>query len=81
MSGQMMIRIDEETKERFQRLARMEGKSASEKVRELVENYIHKADISLVVDDLWARVGTRLRERKVTEDDVERAIRESRESR
>jgi predicted DNA-binding protein len=81
MSGQLMIRIDEETKERFQRLSRMEGKSASEKLRELVENYIRKADISLVVDDLWGRVGGRLRERGVSEADVERSIRESRGSR
>lgn len=81
MGGQMMIRIDEETKERFQRLARMEGKNASEKVRELVESYIRKADISLVAEDLWERVGGQLRQRGVTEADVERAIRESRNQR
>ena len=43
MTKQMVIRIDEETKERFQRVSRMEGKTASEKMRELIENYVRKA--------------------------------------
>ena len=74
----MVIRIDDETKERFQRVSRMEGKSASEKLRELIENYVRKADISLVVDDLWERIGAKANEKGVGEKDVERIIRETR---
>jgi len=78
MAKQMVIRIDDETKERFQQVSRMEGKSASEKLRELIENYVRKADISLVVDDLWERIGAKAKEKGVGEKDVERIIRETR---
>jgi len=81
MAKQMVIRIDEETKERFQRVSRMEGKTASEKMRELIESYVRKADLSQVVDDLWERIGTKARKSGVSEEDVDRIIRETRTSR
>jgi predicted DNA-binding protein len=81
MSKQMVIRIDEETKERFQRVSRMEGKTASEKMRELIESYVRKADLSQVVDDLWERIGSKARKSGVSEEDVDRIIRETRTSR
>jgi len=77
----MVIRIDEETKERFQRVSRMEGKTASEKMRELIESYVRKADLSQVVDDLWERIGSKARKSGVSEEDVDRIIRETRTSR
>ena len=40
MGSQIVVKIDEEKKEKFQRLVRMEGKSASGKIREMVEDYI-----------------------------------------
>jgi predicted DNA-binding protein len=81
MAKQMVIRIDEETKERFRRVSRMEGKTASEKMRELIESYLRKADLSQVVDDLWERIGSKARKRGVSEEDVDRIIRETRTSR
>jgi len=81
MAKQMVIRIDDKIKERFQRVSRMEGKSASEKLRELIENYVRKADISQVVDDLWERIGAKAQQKGITEKDVERIIREARDSR
>lgn len=81
MAKQMVIRIDEETKERFQRVSRMEGKTASEKMRELIESYVRKADLSQVVDDLWERIGTKARKSGVSEEDVDRIIQETRTSR
>jgi predicted DNA-binding protein len=80
MSKQLVVRIDDETKARFQRVSRMEGKTSSEKLRELVENYIRKADLSQVADDLWLRIGSRAQERQLTEADVEQAIGEVRRS-
>jgi len=61
MSTNLIVRIEETTQKRFSRLVRIEGKSASEKVHELIDGYIKKADIGVVVDDLWDRVGTKLR--------------------
>jgi predicted DNA-binding protein len=81
MAKQMVIRIDDETKERFQRVSRMEGKTASEKLRELIENYVRKADLSQVVDDLWDRIGAKAQKNGVSVRDVDRIIRETRASR
>ena len=81
MTRQMVIRIDEETKEKFQRVSRMEGKTASEKMRELIDNYVRKADLSQVVDDLWERIGAKARHTGFSEKDVDRIIRETRASR
>jgi predicted DNA-binding protein len=81
MTRQMVIRIDDETRERFQRVSRMEGKTASEKMRELIENYIRKADLSQVVDDLWDRIGTKADKQGVKAGDVDRIIRETRTNR
>ena len=81
MATQMVIRIDEETKERFQRVSLMEGKTASEKMRELIENYVRKADLSQVVDDLWDRIGAKAQKNGVSVKDVDRIIRETRASR
>ncbi|MDP2168415.1 MAG: ribbon-helix-helix protein, CopG family [Thermodesulfovibrionales bacterium] len=80
MGAQMIIRIDPKTKDKFYRAARMEGKTASEKVREMVEDYIEKSDLSAVVDDLWGRFSEKARTRGITEADVERTIREVRVS-
>lgn len=80
MTRQMVVRIDDETKERFQRVSRMEGKTASEKMRELIENFVRKADLSQVVDDLWDRIGAKADKQGVNAKDVDRIIRETRAS-
>jgi len=46
MSTQMIIRIDDEVKNRLNKLARLEGKTTSAMVRELIEKYIKERDIS-----------------------------------
>lgn len=81
MTTQLAIRIDEETKEKFARISRQEGKTASEKMRELIEAYVRKADLSLVVDDIWGRIGETMRQDGVTDDEVDRVIREVRAAR
>jgi len=81
MSTSLIIRIEETTKKRFSRLVRIEGKSVSEKVREMIDGSIRKADIGPIVDDIWDRVGTKMRKKGVRERDVAQAIREVRSSR
>ena len=75
MSDQLVIRIDKKTKAKFYELARMEGKTASEKVREMVETYIRSMDISSVVDGLWERAGARMKEKGFGEKDIKKAVR------
>ena len=81
MNTQLVIRLDEATKERFARISRQEGKTASEKMRELINTYIRKADLSLVADDIWESIGERMRKDGVTADDIDRVIAEARASR
>ena len=57
MTTQMIIRMDSEVKDRFNKLARVEGKTTSQMVRELIEDYIKERDIGTYIDDLWGRIG------------------------
>ncbi|MBN2501674.1 MAG: CopG family transcriptional regulator [Anaerolineales bacterium] len=80
MSTQMIIRIDDELKNKFDRLARQEGKSVSQVVRELVEQYVTSRDMSAHIDELWDRIGTSLISQGVSTEDIQQAIRDVRES-
>jgi len=81
MKTQMIIRIDSEIKNRFNKLARVEGKTTSQMVRELIEDYIKERDIGVYIDDLWGRIGGKLKSRGIRERDINRAIREARKNR
>ena len=78
MSTQMIIRIDNEVKNRLNKLARIEGKTTSEMVRGLIEEYIQERDIGAYIDDLWNRIGKKLKAKGVTPGKIETAIREAR---
>ncbi len=80
MSTQMIIRIDDEVKSRLNRLARTEGKTTSEMVRELIEGHIKERDISAYIDDLWKRTGRKLKSKGVTPAAIEKAIKASRKN-
>jgi predicted DNA-binding protein len=78
MTTQMIIRIDPEIKNRLNKLARIEGKTTSQMVRELIEEYIKERDIGAYIDDLWNRIGERLRNKGVKQRDIDKAIKEAR---
>ncbi len=81
METQLIVRIDRDTKQRFSRIARMEGKTASTKVRELVSSYIEENDFSRLVGDLWDRTSKKLKKKGVTEKGVRDAIKSVRSTR
>jgi predicted DNA-binding protein len=81
MATQITIRIATEVKDRFSKLARMEGKTPSQMVRELIGNYIKKRDIGAYVDDLWSRIGKKLKSRGTKQEDIGKAIKGARNSR
>jgi len=81
MTTQMIVRIDREVKQRFSKLARVEGKTSSQMMRELIEDYIKERDIGTYVDDLWSRIGGKLKSKGVKQRDISRAIKEVRKSR
>ncbi len=80
MSVQMLIRVDPEFKERLTKMARREGKSNSQMVREIVENYIKERDIEAYIDDLWGRIGTKLKSKGVKQKDIASKIRQARKT-
>jgi len=81
MTTQMIIRIDSGMKNRLNKLARVEGKTTSQMVRELIEDYLREKDIGTYIDDLWDRIGGKLRSKGIDQRDIHRAIKESRKSR
>ena len=78
MTTQMIVRIDPELKTKVNNLAKAEGKSISEVVRELLEDYVKNRDIGLYVDDLWQRIGDKLQARKVSSREIQRSIQQAR---
>lgn len=78
MANQMLIRIEETLKDRFEKIVRNEGKSMSQKVRELIEGYVNDHDIGSYIDDLWGRIGADLKKQKKTTQDIQRAIDQAR---
>lgn len=78
MTTQMIVRIKPELKNKVNSLAKAEGKSVSEVVRELLEDYVKNRDISLYIDDLWNRIGDKLVAHKVGPKEIQHAIKEAR---
>jgi predicted DNA-binding protein len=81
MTTQMIIRMDPDLKDRFNKLVRVEGKTSSQMVRELIEDYIKERDIGTYVDDLWNRIGKKLKSKGIRQRGINRAIKEARRSR
>ena len=78
MSTQMIIRVDPELKERVSALAKAEGKNVSEVVRELLKAYIKERDLSGYIDDLWNRIGGKMRKKGMDRRRVNEVIRQVR---
>ncbi len=81
MPTQLMIRLDDDLKNRLSRLARSEGKTTSQMVRELIRGYIKERDIAAYIDGLWARIGTKLASRGAGPADIAKAVASVREKR
>jgi len=78
MTTQMIIRIESKLKSKLSKLARVEGKTTSQMVRELIEDYIREKDIGSYIDNLWDRIGGKLRAKGINQKDINRTIKESR---
>ena len=78
MSTQMIVRIEPRLKNKVNRFAKAEGKTTSEVVRELLEDYVRSRDIGAYIDDLWDRIGKKLKTKRVGPDEIQRIIQEVR---
>lgn len=81
MATQLLIRLDDDLKSRLSRLARTEGKTTSQMVRELIRGYIKERDIASYIDGLWDRIGSKLAARGVGPADVSKAVSAARKKR
>lgn len=80
MTTQMIIRMDPKLKEKLNKLARTEGKTTSQMVRDLIENYIEEHDIGSYIDNLWDRIGKKLESNGITPADIDKAIKDVRKT-
>jgi predicted DNA-binding protein len=78
MATQMIIRIEPELRDKVGSLARAEGKTTSQVVRNLLEEYVRSRDIGAYVDDLWDRIGRKLSSRGLGVKEVRKAVRAAR---
>jgi len=74
MTTQMIIRIEPTLKNKVSNLAKSEGKSLSELVRELLENYTKERDMGAYIDNLWDSIGQKLYQENINKPDIEEAI-------
>ena len=80
MAEQLLIRLDLELKRKLTKLATMEGKTSTQIVRGLIEDYVKRRDVSSYIDSLWERIGQGLKSAGVGAEDVAKAVREARKS-
>ncbi len=78
MDEKLIIRIDKNLKDDFGKLARIEGKTTSDKVRELMADFISENDFSKIVDDLWARISEKIAGKGFTEKNINDVIKDVR---
>ena len=74
MTTQMIIRVEPALKNKVSNLAKSEGKSLSEVVRELLENYTKERDMGAYIDNLWDSIGKKLSKENINESNIEEAI-------
>lgn len=72
--AQLTVRIDDELKDRLRHLARHEGKTTSDVVRDLVKRYVQDRDRSTFLQNLWRRMQENAEAADMSPDDIERAI-------
>jgi len=78
MATQMIIRVEPTLKNKVSQLAKAEGKNLSELVRELLVKYTKERDMSAHIDNLWDKIGRNFVQNNVSENDIEKAIRDVR---
>ena len=81
MTTQMIVRIDPTLKNKVSNFAKAEGKNVSEIVREQLESYVKNRDIGSYIDDLWKRIGTKIKKKGFGSDDIDSIIKKVRAER
>ena len=80
MEAQLLIRLDQETRDALQKIARSEQRNVSDIMRQLVLDYIKDRDMTSYIDDLWARMGNKMKLHNIDNKRIHKAIQEVRKS-
>ena len=80
MAEQLLIRVDPDLKRKLNKLATMEGKTSTQVVRDLIEDYVKRRDVASYIGILWGRIGQSLKSAGVGSAAVARAVRGVRRS-
>jgi hypothetical protein len=78
MTSQILVRLDKELKDKFQRLSGIERKSVNEKVRELMEEYVREHSMEATMKSLWDEMGRSMKKKGYKESDVAKIIKKVR---
>jgi len=78
MATQILIRVDEDLKRKVQKLARAEQKSVTQKIREILYQYVEEHDIERSLKSLWKEIGEEIKKAGYKPSDVNRIIKEVR---
>ena len=81
MAVQMIVRVDPATKQKLGRLARAEGKSTSQLMRDALDGYLRDHDPEGHIEDIWVRIRRSVEARGYGPEDVAGAIAEVRRGR
>ncbi len=74
MTTQMIIRIDDNFKNKISQLAKKEGKNLSELVRELLTKYTQDNGMASHIDNLWDNISNQFQSTGVLVSDIDAAI-------
>lgn len=80
MANQLIIKIDPELKNKTTRLAKTEGKNLSEVIIGLLESYVKERDIESYIENLWERIGNKMKAKGYAENDIDSIIQEVRQN-
>ena len=75
MTEQLLIRIAPELKRKLSKMASLEGKTSTQVVRDLIQEYIRQRDLPAYIEDVWARIAADLASKGVKQSDVAKTIR------
>jgi predicted DNA-binding protein len=74
LKAQMIIRLDMELKDKVSKIAKQEGKAAGQVVRDLLNQYVKERDMASYIDDLWSRIGNKVKSKDIKPEDISKAI-------
>ena len=81
MTTQMLIKLEYSTKEKLNLLAKRDGESVNSVVRQLINEYIKRRDISVYIEELWDNISVTLKRKDTKTSDIDKAIKSVRKSR